>query len=60
MAPEILRYEKYDVKADLWSAGTVLYEMAVGKALFRAMNHIDLLKKIDQSKGVKFPDEEPT
>jgi serine/threonine-protein kinase ULK/ATG1 len=59
MAPEILRYEKYDAKADLWSVGAVLYEMAVGKAPFRAMNHIDLLKKIDQSKGIKFPDEEP-
>ncbi len=24
MAPEILRYEKYDAKADLWSVGAVL------------------------------------
>jgi serine/threonine-protein kinase ULK2 len=60
MAPEILRYEKYDAKADLWSVGAVLFEMAVGKPPFRAMNHIDLLKKIDQSKGIKFPDEEPS
>lgn len=58
MAPEILRYEKYDAKADLWSVGAVLFEMAVGKPPFRAINHIDLLKKIDQSKGIKFPDEE--
>jgi len=54
MAPEILRYEKYDAKADLWSVGAVMYEMAVGKAPFRAMNHIELLKKIEHSKGVKF------
>lgn len=59
MAPEILRYEKYDAKADLWSVGAVLYEMAVGKPPFRAMNHIELIKKIDNSKGVKFPDEDP-
>ena len=59
MAPEILRYEKYDAKADLWSVGAVLYEMAVGKAPFRAMNHIELIKKIENSKGVKFPDEDP-
>lgn len=59
MAPEILRYEKYDAKVDLWSVGAVLYEMAVGKAPFRAQNHIELLKKIEQSKGVKFPDEDP-
>ena len=59
MAPEILSYQKYDAKADLWSVGAVLYEMSVGKAPFRAANHIDLLKKIDHSKGIKFPDEDP-
>lgn len=59
MAPEILRYEKYDAKADLWSVGAVLYEMAVGKPPFRASNHVELLKKIEQSKGIPFPDEEP-
>lgn len=59
MAPEILRYEKYDAKADLWSVGAVLYEMAVGKPPFRAQNHIELIKKIENSKGVKFPDEDP-
>jgi serine/threonine-protein kinase ULK/ATG1 len=60
MAPEILRYEKYDAKADLWSVGAVLYEMAVGKPPFRAANHIELTRKIEQSKGIKFPDEDPT
>ena len=58
MAPEILRYEKYDAKADLWSVGAVLYEMAVGKPPFRAMNHLELIKRIEESKGVKFPDED--
>lgn len=58
MAPEILRYEKYDAKADLWSVGAVLYEMCVGKPPFRAQNHVELLKKIEHSKGVKFPDED--
>lgn len=60
MAPEILRYEKYDAKADLWSVGAVLFEMSVGKAPFRAQNHIELLKKIENSIGVKFPDEDPS
>lgn len=27
MAPEILLSQKYDAKADLWSIGTILYEM---------------------------------
>ncbi|KAI9369774.1 hypothetical protein BJX61DRAFT_127976 [Aspergillus egyptiacus] len=48
MAPEILRYEKYDAKADLWSVGTVLFEMVVGRPPFRASNHIELLKKIGE------------
>jgi serine/threonine-protein kinase ULK/ATG1 len=58
MAPEILRYEKYDAKADLWSAGTVLFEMMVGKPPFRATNHVELLRKIEQSEDqIKFPRE---
>ena len=49
MAPEILRYERYDQKADLWSTGAVLFEMMYGKAPFRASNHVDLLRKIEQA-----------
>lgn len=52
MAPEILRYEKYDARSDLWSAGTVLYEMVVGKPPFRAQNHVDLLRKIEKANDV--------
>ncbi|PYH40487.1 serine/threonine protein kinase ATG1 [Aspergillus saccharolyticus JOP 1030-1] len=60
MAPEILRYEKYDAKADLWSVGTVLYEMVVGKAPFRASNHVELLRKIEKGEDrIKFPEENP-
>ncbi|OAX84987.1 ULK/ULK protein kinase [Emergomyces africanus] len=57
MAPEILRYEKYDAKADLWSVGTVLYEMVVGKPYFRATNHVELLHKIEKANDrIKFPE----
>lgn len=57
MAPEILRYEKYDAIADLWSVGTVLYEMVVGKPPFRAANHVDLLRRIEQGGDkIKFPE----
>ena len=56
MAPEILRYEKYDAKADLWSVGTVLYEMICGRPPFRASNHVELLRKIEQGEDhIKFP-----
>ncbi|KAL2134263.1 hypothetical protein VTI74DRAFT_630 [Chaetomium olivicolor] len=58
MAPEILRYERYDARADLWSVGTVLYEMATGRAPFRAGNHVELLRKIENSDDqIKFPRE---
>ncbi len=58
MAPEILRYEKYDAKADLWSVGAVLYEMSVGKPPFRASNHVELLRKIEKGGDrIKFPSE---
>lgn len=58
MAPEILRYEKYDAKADLWSVGTVLYELMVGKPPFRAANHVDLLRRIERTMDkIKFPDD---
>lgn len=61
MAPEILRYEKYDAKADLWSVGAVLYEICVGKPPFRAQNHVELLKRIEHARSnVKFPDEDPS
>lgn len=33
MAPEILQFQKYDAKADLWSVGTILFELVVGEPL---------------------------
>ncbi|KAH0556706.1 hypothetical protein GP486_005504 [Trichoglossum hirsutum] len=58
MAPEILRYEKYDAKADLWSVGTVLYEMMVGRPPFRASNHVELLRRIEKGEDkIKFAEE---
>jgi serine/threonine-protein kinase ULK/ATG1 len=58
MAPEILRYEKYDAKADLWSVGTVLYEMMTGKPPFRAANHVELLRRIEKGEDkIKFGDD---
>lgn len=60
MAPEILRYEKYNAKADLWSVGAVIYEMTVGKPPFRAANHVELLRKIEKAKDeISFPQNIP-
>ncbi|KAH0842455.1 hypothetical protein AYO21_10757 [Fonsecaea monophora] len=58
MAPEILRYEKYGAKADLWSVGTVLFEMMTARPPFRASNHVELLRKIEKSEDkIRFGDE---
>ncbi|KAK6585960.1 hypothetical protein PZA11_001017 [Diplocarpon coronariae] len=58
MAPEILRYEKYGPEADLWSVGTVLFEMMTGRPPFRATNHVELLRKIEQGEDhIRFPKE---
>jgi len=46
MAPEILQHQRYDAKADLWSTGTVLFEMIAGKPPFHGENHMDLLRNI--------------
>lgn len=57
MAPEILRLEKYTAKADLWSVGAVLFEMVAGRPPFRAANHVELLKQIEQgSDQIRFPE----
>lgn len=56
MAPEILNYQKYNAKADLWSVGTVLFEMCCGHPPFRASNHLELYKKIKRAKDqITFP-----
>ena len=39
MAPEILQFHKYDAKADLWSVGTILFELVVGMPLIQHLCH---------------------
>ncbi|KAJ2812831.1 Serine/threonine-protein kinase [Coemansia furcata] len=58
MAPEILHYEPYDAKADLWSIGAVIYEMMTGKPPFHASNHVELARVIERTNdSIVFPDE---
>jgi serine/threonine-protein kinase ULK/ATG1 len=54
MAPEVLNGSEYDSKADIWSIGTVFYELLFGRPPFTAGNMIDLLKNI-KSKPLEIP-----
>ena len=46
---------RYDAKADLWSVGTILFEMLCGRAPFTGANQIELLKNIE-TKEYRIPD----
>ena len=37
----------YDEKADIWSLGTVCYEMLIGQGVFNAQNMIELIHKVE-------------
>lgn len=55
MAPEILRFHKYDAKADLWSVGAILYELVVGRPPFDGDNTLHLLQNIERHEA-RIPD----
>src|SRR5262249_43190413 len=46
MAPEQARGEKLDQRADLFSLGSVLYQMAAGRPPFRANTTVAVLKRV--------------
>lgn len=45
-APEIIRKEKYDVEADIWSAGIILYSVVTGTLPFLDQNVHNMFMKI--------------
>jgi serine/threonine-protein kinase ULK/ATG1 len=47
MAPEILRHEKYDGRADIWSLGTIVYELICGCPPYTGSNPMQLLANIE-------------
>ena len=46
VAPEIIGIKRYDTKADMWSAGVVLYNMITGRQLFIGKSDEDTMKNI--------------
>jgi serine/threonine protein kinase len=45
-APEVLRHEKYTEKADLFSYGTVLWELYTRRGIFKGMPQIEVYKAV--------------
>lgn len=45
-APEILQGKPYNEKADLWSAGIILFQMLAGQVPFTANSVPELLHKV--------------
>jgi serine/threonine protein kinase len=46
LAPEIIKYEKYDFKADIWGLGCVVYQLATFNHPFEGKNIISLGQNI--------------
>ena len=44
MSPEMLQCLPYTIKSDIWSLGTITYEMLCGRVIFEAMNKAKLMK----------------
>lgn len=55
MAPEQINDSKYNEKADIWSAGCIIYETASLRAPFEATTHYALAKKIKSGQLDRIP-----
>ncbi len=55
MSPEILNYNSYDTKSDLWSIGIIIYEMLTGKLPYKVKNLNQLMKS--SKHPIKIPQE---
>lgn len=56
MAPEIIKGNKYNSKADIWSIGVIVYQMLVGEVPYRESNLIQILSRIYKTE-LEFPED---
>lgn len=55
MAPEIMKGDQYNSKVDVWSFGTIFYELVVGFPPFYGKDHPDLKERVDRGDyGIPF------
>ncbi|XP_075145445.1 unc-51 like kinase 3 homolog Aduk [Haematobia irritans] len=55
MAPEIIRKQRYDARADLWSIGVILYECLFGRAPYSSRTIEELLSRIQNCEKITLP-----
>lgn len=55
MAPEVLKGDEYNSKADLWSVGVILYEMLCAERPFKDVRSIVALQKTVEKDPIMFP-----
>ncbi|VAH54799.1 unnamed protein product [Triticum turgidum subsp. durum] len=49
MAPEVMLFQKYDDKVDLWSIGAILFELLNGYPPFRGRSNVQMLQCINRT-----------
>uniref|UniRef100_A0A0E0KX34 Protein kinase domain-containing protein n=1 Tax=Oryza punctata TaxID=4537 RepID=A0A0E0KX34_ORYPU len=54
MAPEVMLFQKYDGRVDLWSIGAVLFELLNGYPPFRGRSNVQLLQCISRTTSLPF------
>jgi len=54
MAPEVLQFQRYNEKADMWSVGAILFELLHGYPPFRGNNNVQVLRNIKSSTALPF------
>ena len=57
MAPEIMKSQKYDSKADLWSVGVILYQLHFKGLPYMGATEETILKKIQNKTPYKEPED---
>ncbi|KAK1559718.1 hypothetical protein Q3G72_017581 [Acer saccharum] len=54
MAPEVLQFQRYDEKVDMWSIGAILFELLNGYPPFCGRNNVQLLQNIKSCTRLPF------
>ena len=57
MAPEIMKNQKYDSKADLWSVGVIIYQLHFKALPYNGVNEEIILNKIKNKVPYKEPED---